>query len=138
MLMSIFLFIIQFESFSHAGYFDRTQVSNVYGTKRREAKCITEDQAQYEALEAIESHLSAVDKIPALNESQRAALTSFSYNVGETAFRSSKLYKYALNGQKCLASLEFSKWVYQSGRKLNGLVKRRSAERALFAHGLDC
>lgn len=138
MLMSILAFIIQFESFTHTAYFDRAQYTYGYGTKAKSNICITETQAAEEALEVIEKHYNIVKKLPRLNEAQTAALTSFSYNVGDGAFRTSKLYKLVEKGQFCRAEKEFGKWVYQSGRKLSGLVKRRNAEKALFSHGLAC
>ncbi|MDL1873304.1 lysozyme, partial [Deltaproteobacteria bacterium PRO3] len=33
---------------------------------------------------------------------------------------------------------QFDRWVYASGKKLSGLVKRRAAERALFEGKTPC
>lgn len=138
MLLSILAFIVQFESFSHAAYFDRTQYTHGYGTKSTEAMCVSEEWAREEAMGAIEKHLKAVDRLPHLSQDQKRALASFSYNVGEGAFRNSRLYALVAKGRHCEARYEFDKWVYQSGRKLKGLVKRRAAERELFSNGLVC
>ena len=72
--------------------------------------------------------VNACIKVP-LNDSQRAALISFTYNVGRGKLCSSTLAKKANSGQPFCA--ELSKWVYAGGKVRNGLVKRRSAERKL-------
>lgn len=67
-----------------------------------------------------------------LNENQLGALTSFSYNLGLGALKSSTLLK-KLNAKDYTgASLEFSKWNKAGGKVLNGLVRRRKAEYMLF------
>ena len=67
-----------------------------------------------------------------LNNNEKAALTSFAYNVGPGAFRNSTLLRKLNNGDKEGAANEFDKWVYQKGVKLNGLVNRRLREKKLF------
>lgn len=66
---------------------------------------------------------------------QLAALTSFVYNVGETAFRNSTLLT-RLN-QKSLeeAAEEFPRWCWGGGQKIKGLLRRRMLEAALFLEG---
>jgi lysozyme len=137
-LFTIFTFIVQFEPYSHHAYFDRAQYTHGYGTKSKKHAVVSKSQAKKECIRAIEHHYKVVAEIPSLNSNQKMALTSFSYNVGENAFRRSKLYELASKGQLCEARQEFGKWVYQSGRKLGGLVKRRKAEKTLFSFGLDC
>lgn len=67
-----------------------------------------------------------------INQSQFDALSSFVFNLGGGALRSSTLLK-KLNahGYKA-AGAEFDRWVYAGGVKLAGLVRRRKAERQLF------
>lgn len=60
-----------------------------------------------------------------------SAWVQFTYNVGESAFCGSTAAKKLNAGDYTGACNEMSKWVYAGGRKLNGLVKRREAERAL-------
>lgn len=62
------------------------------------------------------------------------ALTCFIYNIGIGAFRHSTMYKLLTEGKKGAAAHEFDKWVYAGGKKLDGLVKRRAAEKALFCN----
>jgi lysozyme len=64
-----------------------------------------------------------------LTAHQRAALISFTYNVGQGKLCGSTLAKKANAGQPFCA--ELSKWVYAGGKVRNGLVKRRQAEKAL-------
>ena len=65
-----------------------------------------------------------------LSQGEYDSLVSFSYNVGTAAFCGSTLVKLLNRGQYTAACAELSKWVYQGGRVLHGLVKRREAERA--------
>lgn len=67
-----------------------------------------------------------------LSANELAALVSFTYNVGLYNFKSSTLVKLLKAGDKRSAAKEFDKWVYAKGKVLNGLVKRRAAEKALF------
>lgn len=60
---------------------------------------------------------------------QHAAFLSFTYNVGVGAFSKSTMLKKLNKGDYTGACNELSKWVYAGGKKLNGLVKRREAER---------
>lgn len=70
----------------------------------------------------------------ALTANQRGALASFQFNTG--AFGGSTMRTKLLAGDYAGAAAEFDKWVKATvnGQKvtLNGLVKRRAAEKALF------
>lgn len=61
-----------------------------------------------------------------------AAVLSFCYNLGAGAYANSTLRKKINASQFEQASKEFGKWVMASGKKLNGLVKRRAEEQAVF------
>jgi lysozyme len=61
-----------------------------------------------------------------------AALTDFAYNLGLGALRASTLRRRVLAGRWDLVPAELSKWVLAGGRRMPGLVKRRSAEVALI------
>lgn len=67
-----------------------------------------------------------------LNQNQFDALVSFSYNVGTGALQSSTLLKKLNHGDYKGASQEFSRWNRAGGKVLNGLIKRREAEKELF------
>jgi lysozyme len=69
---------------------------------------------------------------PAAVDRQLDALVSFSYNCGLGSLQSSTLrMKYNREDYDGAAD-EFLKWNKAGGKVLNGLVRRREAERALF------
>ena len=67
----------------------------------------------------------------ALPDNRRAALVSFTYNVGAGAYCRSTLVKKLNAGDAPGACNELSKFVYAKGVKLPGLVSRREQERQL-------
>jgi GH24 family phage-related lysozyme (muramidase) len=71
-------------------------------------------------------------KVP-VNQNQFDALVSFAYNVGLGAFRSSTLLK-LLNDktQVSIVASEFLKWNKVNGKPIEGLSRRREAEKQLF------
>jgi lysozyme len=66
-----------------------------------------------------------------LTPQQAAAFSSFAFNVGGKKFCDSTLVKKANAGDMASSCAELSKWVYAGGKPLDGLVKRRAAERKL-------
>ena len=89
------------------------------------------DQDMQKARKVLYKHC----KVP-LNITQEGALISFIFNCGSGAFQSSALRQKLNRGEYLLAADEFLKWVYSRGVKLNGLVKRRQLERAVFLEGM--
>lgn len=67
-----------------------------------------------------------------ITQGQFDALVSFAYNLGLRSLSTSTLLQKLNAGDKQGAANEFGKWVNAGGVKLNGLVKRRAAERELF------
>jgi lysozyme len=65
-----------------------------------------------------------------LSDNRRAALVSFTYNVGGTAFCQSTLVR-KLNSGDPKACDELLRWTKAKGIALPGLVKRREAERTM-------
>ncbi len=85
-------------------------------------------------LNRFEAAVSNLVKVP-LTRNQRDALISFSFNVGVTAFKNSTLLK-KLNAKKYSAvPSELMKWVNAGGRKVPGLINRRTQEAALWGKG---
>ncbi len=82
--------------------------------------------------------LAAVDKLVKvpLPVERRAALASFTYNVGAGQLASSTLLRKLNAGDPKGACAELSRWVYAGGRKLPGLERRRASERELCEAGL--
>ena len=68
---------------------------------------------------------------------QRAALISFTYNVGETAMRNSSLVKQFNQGNYDRGCDMLLAWVYSKGKKLKGLEVRREKERQMCLGNVD-
>jgi lysozyme len=82
--------------------------------------------------------LSAVQRcvVVRLAPHEAAALVSFTYNVGGKALCQSTLARKANAGAKPSEwCAELDRWVYASGVRLAGLVKRRALERSLCEKG---
>ena len=68
-----------------------------------------------------------------INQNQFDALVSFAYNLGTSALKNSTLLKKVnKNPNDKSIALEFNKWVNAGGKKLEGLVKRRTEESKLY------
>lgn len=67
------------------------------------------------------------------SQAQFDALVSFHYNTG--AIAKATLTTLHKAGDTTAVRAEFGKWVHAGGRRLNGLVRRRAAEAALYAGG---
>ncbi|HGE8410817.1 TPA: lysozyme [Serratia marcescens] len=67
-----------------------------------------------------------------ITQSQFDALVSFAYNLGLRSLSTSTLLKKLNAGDKQGAADEFGKWVNAGGKRLDGLVARRAAEREMF------
>jgi lysozyme len=67
-----------------------------------------------------------------LNQNQFDALVSFAYNCGVGALQKSTLLQFVNKKQFVKASAEFAKWNKGGGKVLQGLVRRRNEEQALF------
>ncbi len=69
---------------------------------------------------------------PHCSPGQFDALVSFAFNLGLGALARSTLLRKHKAGDHPGAAAEFRKWVMAGGVKLNGLVRRRAAERNLY------
>ena len=78
--------------------------------------------------DAIDAHVRAD-----LDQGQYDALSGFIFNIGASNFRRSTLLRKLNAGDVDGAAMEFQRWVYSKGVKLEGLVIRRSAEAAMFS-----
>lgn len=70
-------------------------------------------------------------KVP-LTDNQRAALLSFTYNLGRGALSGSTLLMKINKGDYDGAAGEFGRWVKAGGKPSAGLIRRRAAETALW------
>lgn len=82
-------------------------------------------------LVSYESDVSRLVKV-GLTQWQFDALVSFTYNLGARSLSTSTLLRRLNAGDYAGAADEFLRWNKAGGKVLNGLTRRREAERALF------
>lgn len=82
-------------------------------------------------LVSYESDVSRLVKV-GLTQGQFDALVSFTYNLGARSLSTSTLLRKLNAGDYAGAADEFLRWNKAGGNVLNGLTRRREAERALF------
>ena len=95
---------------------------------------ITQEEAETllkNDLKAFEKGVQRIIK-KELTQNQFDALVSFAYNLGLENLKKSTLAKLINQGKIKEASSQFERWVYANGVKLNGLIRRRKAEKELF------
>jgi len=59
-------------------------------------------------------------------------LASFVYNIGETAFVKSTMLTLINQNSLTSAASQFDRWVFDNGKRIQGLANRREKEKALF------
>ena len=99
---------------------------------------ITKAQAENllkQDLQRFENGVNNLVKVK-LTQGQFDALVSFAFNCGVEALKKSTLLKVLNQGKYDEAADEFDKWVYAGMIKLNGLVRRRRAEKEMFLQRL--
>jgi len=99
----------------------------VKGKKYTDREC---DRFLWNDLQPVKKGVDGLVKIP-LGEYQRAALYSFTYNVGLNAFSKSTMLKKLNAGDVEGACDEMRRWVYAGGMKWKGLQNRREMERSM-------
>jgi lysozyme len=95
---------------------------------------ITEDEATEILTVDVEMAERAVLRLISvpLTDGQFDALVSFTFNLGAGALQRSTLRRKVNREDHEDAAAEFLRWVWAGGRKLNGLIRRRQAEAALY------
>lgn len=132
----------QFEGLRLEAYLDSAGISTIGfgtikypdGSKVKIGDKITKAQAkEYKLhdLKEFESTVNASVTVP-LSQNQYDALVSISYNIGSNAFKNSTLLKKLNSGDYKGAAEQFLAWNKAGGKKVQGLVNRREAERKLF------
>lgn len=130
--------IKKFEGFRASAYRDPAGVWTVgYGFTKGVTSNTTISRAEADTrlIAELQEYASAVENLCAavdLTEGQKDALIDFAYNLGVGALAKSTLLKCVLAGDVDGAAAQFGKWVYAGGRKLPGLVERRTRERERF------
>ena len=89
------------------------------------------EQLLVDDLTAIADDLNRLVNV-GVSEGQYIALLSLAFNVGASAVKKSTLLFHLNHGRYDEAAVEFDKWVYAGGKVVEGLQRRRAAERALF------
>ncbi|CNF97997.1 bacteriophage lysozyme [Yersinia enterocolitica] len=95
--------------------------------KYSDAEC---DALLQQDLAPVQRIVDAAVKIP-LSQYQKAALYSFTYNVGRHAFIRSTLLKKLNTGDIKGACDELRRWIHADGQSWKGLQNRREIEREL-------
>ncbi|EOL8949901.1 lysozyme [Cronobacter dublinensis] len=88
------------------------------------------DSLLWQRVRQVKAQVDPLVKVP-LGEYQRAALYSFTYNVGIGSFSKSTLLKRLNAGDQEGACNELRRWVYAGGVKWKGLLNRREMEQSL-------
>lgn len=115
--------------YGHTGAVDGKPItSGMKITAAKATELLRGDLAKFEA--AVNSYVKAT-----LTQNMFDALVSFSFNVGAGALKTSTLLRKLNAGDYDGAADEFLKWNKAGGVVLNGLVRRRKAERTLFLNG---
>ncbi|MBQ8635685.1 lysozyme [bacterium] len=129
-------FLKKEEGYSENAYQDTGGVWTIgYGhTKNvKPGDKITKEQADNLFREDLSVHTDSLKHVKIkLSENEKAALSSFIYNIGGTRFYNSDMLKKLNNGDKKGAANEFERWVYDNKKIQKGLVNRRKAEKELF------
>lgn len=112
--------------YGHTSAAGRPKVTEGMGITKAEAEAILiRDLGQYE--EAVQKAV----KVP-LTDNQYAALVSFCFNVGPSAFLGSSVLKEVNAKRFDLVPSRLALWNKGGGKVLPGLVRRRAAEGDLF------
>lgn len=130
--------IKEFEGLELKAYRDSVGVLTIgYGTTNGvfEGQVIDQSKAEKflaEDLYRFETCVSKLVKV-AIAQNQFDALVCFAYNVGCSNLASSTLLKKLNTGDYVGAAEQFPRWNKAGGKVLNGLTRRREAEKALFS-----
>lgn len=128
------------EGYSPTPYVDMVGVATYcYGDTGRPEKAVYTEQECAEKLNSrLGQYLTGIQSCirVALEPHQAAALLSWTYNVGVGAACRSTLVGRINSGQPAASwCAELDRWVYAGGKRVQGLVNRRAAERAMCEGG---
>lgn len=133
--------ITPFEGTKHVPYLDVVGVPTVCtghtGPDIIMGKTYTDAECQAllnKDLRNVANQIDPLIKRP-IHDTTRAALYSFTYNVGAGAFRQSTLLKKINAGDTVGACNELRRWTYAGGKQWKGLMNRREIERDVCLWG---
>lgn len=139
-----------FEGLALEAYSDPVGIATIgYGTTRypggqpvQLGDRISAERAEQLLAHSLDEHygpavMAAIPEARFYSPQQQAALISFTYNVGVGALRNSSLRRRLRHGEdpQAVIAEELPRWCRGGGRELQGLVRRRAAEVALFRLG---
>ena len=132
----------QFEGLRLEAYLDSAGIATIgfgtikypNGSKVKLGDKITKAQAKEYKIHDLKEFEKTVNMSTTvtLSQNQYDALVSLSYNIGSSAFKNSTLLKKLNIGDYKGAADQFLVWNKAGGKKVQGLVNRREAERNLF------
>lgn len=133
-------FVAGWEVKRNAAYLDPVSIPTIcYGHTQgvKLGQSMTDDECAMLLATELAEYIKEVDAAVKVQmpDTRRAALVSFAYNVGIHNFKTSTLLKKLNAGKPIEACNELRRWVYANGQKLNGLIRRREAERELCLVG---
>ncbi len=129
-----------FEGLRQAAYRDPVGIPTICfgetkGVEMGQRATLAECQGMLaDSLELANRGVDACIAVP-LPDYRRAALVSFTYNVGQGNLCSSTLARKLNSGDTVGACNELSRWTRARGIELPGLVKRRATEREMCLRG---
>ena len=133
--------VFQFEGFNNHDYKDPPGINTIcYGHSgnvktgqiANDTQCVTYLNGDLDNANAV---LARDVRVP-LSDKTRAALLDFVYNAGSGTFERSTLLKMLNQGRYEDACNQLPKFVFSGKIKLNGLVRRREAEKKICLEGL--
>lgn|SRR5574343_1692326 len=130
-------FIKQFEGYRDKAYLCSAGIPTIgYGHIRgvKIGDICTEEQAENWLIKDLQTAIRAVDRLikVELNDNQKTAIISFTFNLGSGALQRSTLRTKLNRGEFEEIPKELLKWCKAGGRIINGLLRRRIAEGKLF------
>ena len=129
--------IKEFEGVRLKAYLDSVNIPTIgYGHIKgvKMGDVCTQAQADKWLQEDTASAVAAVNKAAGypVNQAQFDAMVSLAFNIGNGAFSSSTLVRKLNSSDLVGASNEFPRWNKAGGRVIDGLTRRRAAERDMF------
>tara|TARA_R100000234_G_C4943136_1_gene153823 strand:+ start:364 stop:792 length:429 start_codon:yes stop_codon:yes gene_type:complete len=99
-----------------------------------EGMSITQEQAEQMLLDELKEYENYINELVVvdLSQNQFDALVSWVYNLGPANLQSSTLLKVLNSGDYSGVPAQIERWNKAGGKVLEGLIRRREAESALF------
>ena len=99
-----------------------------------EGMSITQEQAEQMLLDELKEYENYINELVTVNLSQNQfdALVSWVYNLGPANLQSSTFLKVLNSGDYSGVPAQIERWNKAGGKVLEGLIRRREAESALF------